>query len=261
MRNPLSLLAVFAHPDDESCGPGATLAMYARQGVELTLVCVTRGEAGFCDDLRCEDYRATSREQFASIRLQELEGACKALGIRRWAVLGYPDGGGAYWDRRTLEGELVRWVRTVRPHVVVTCYPEGEAGHPDHDTVARATTKAYLGAGYARRFPEHLAEGLAPWQPRKLYYCLPPDPEVAARIKLRSPLTNLDVSPHVQDKIRAMQCHGSQKQCSQEFAEAVGNSPHWTESFCLAHSRVSSPESTEDGLFAGVQAPTSLGTS
>lgn len=247
----LSLLAIFAHPDDESCGAGATLAMYANQGVAVSLVTATKGEGGICDDAECSDYRQISREQVGSIRLEELAGACKALGIRQWAVLGYPDSGLAQCNRRALEEELVRWIRTVRPQVVLTCYPEGEHGHLDHDTIARVAAKAYLGAGRSKRFPHQLEEGLTPWQPSKLYYCVPPDPDLAARIDPKLPLTTLDVSPFVQSKLRAMQYHQSQNECSEGFAEVVRSNPHWTESFCLAHSKVPL-ESIEDDLFAGV---------
>jgi len=254
MTKRLSLLAVFAHPDDESCGPGATLAKYAHRGVEVTLVCVTRGEAGFCDDPQCEDYRPISREQCVTVRVQELACACQALAIGRWAVLGYPDGRVAQCDRRELEGELVRWVRTVRPQVMVTCYPEGKLGHPDHDAVARVTARAYLGAGHPSRFQEHLRGGLGPWQPLKLYYCIPPDPELASQCMDQRPLTVVDSSVYVQHKIRAMRCHASQKQCSISMTEAVLRKPRWTESFHLAHSRLPQRKIPEHCLFAGVPA-------
>lgn len=254
MGTALSLLAVFAHPDDESCGPGATLAMYARRGVELGLVCVTRGEQGICDDPACEDYQPVSRDQAGTIRLQELAGACKALGIRHWAVLGYPDGRLVHGNNSSLEAELVKWIRTLRPQVIVTCCPEGEAGHPDHDTVARVTTRAYLGAGHARRFPYQLREGLTPWQPLKLYYAIPPDPELASKIKTHRPLTVVDTSAYVEAKLQAMRCHVSQKECSETFAAAVHSNPRCTESFYLAHSRLPSLEGSEDDLFAGVAA-------
>jgi LmbE family N-acetylglucosaminyl deacetylase len=245
----LSLLAVFAHPVDESCGPGATLAMYAHRGVEVSLICVTRGEQGICDDPNCEAYQPIPRSEAGLIRVRELAGACKTLGISRWEVLGYADGGGTEWDRRAMEAEMVKWIRTLRPQVVVTCYPEGAVGHPDHDTVARVTTRAYLGAGHARRFPEQFGEGLIPWQPVKLYYAIPQDPELAIRCKGQRPLTVVDVSAFVEVKIRAMQCHSSQKQCSQGLVEEVRHNARWMEAFYLAHSRLMLPESPEEDLF------------
>ena len=248
----LSLLAIFAHPDDESCGPGATLAMYASQGVKVSLITATKGEGGTCDDPACSDYGSISREQVGIVRLEELRNACKALGIPHWAVLGYPDSGLAQCNRRALEEELVRWIRTVRPQVVLTSYPEGVLGHPDHDTVARVAAKAYLGAGRPVRFPGQLKEGLTPWRPSKLYYCVPPDPDLASQLDPRFPLTTVDASAFVQVKLRAMQFHQSQQECSQAFAEVVRDNPGRTESFCLAHSRMTSLGVPEDDLFAGV---------
>ena len=248
----LSLLAVFAHPDDESCGPGGTLALYADRGVAVSLVCATQGEGGVCDDPECGDFNPISPDQVGIARLEELSDACKALGIPRWGVLGYPDSGLAQCDRRALEEEMVRWIRTVRPQVVVTCYPEGELGHPDHDTVARVATKAYRGAGRPGRFPDHMKQGLDPWQPSKLYYCIPPDPDLASQIDPRCPLTAVDVSAFTEVKINAMQCHQSQQECSQGFAEVVRNKPRWTESFLLAHSTIGPRNGPEDDLFAGV---------
>lgn len=243
----LSLLAVFAHPDDESCGSGATLARYAHEGVEVTLVCAARGENGAWGS-----DQSMPKERFATIRVNELDCACKALGIRHWTVLGYPDGGLALCNRRVQEEELVRWVRTVRPQVVVTCYPEGETGHPDHDTVARVTARAYLGAGHERRFPKQVRQGLAPWRPLKLYYALPTDSELVQRPGVCGPLTMLDVSSFAQTKVQAMRRHLSQKQCSQGLVEAMPRTNRWTESLCLAHSRAAPAAGAEDDLFHGV---------
>ena len=89
MTDKMSLLAVFAHPDDESCGPGATLAMYAHQRVKVALLCVTRGERGASGA-----NRAIPLEEFGDIRERELGDACYALGISRLTVLRYPDGRG-----------------------------------------------------------------------------------------------------------------------------------------------------------------------
>ena len=118
--------------------------------------------------------------------------------------------------------------------------------------MARVTARAYLGAGHARRFPEQLEKGLSPWQPLKLYYCVPPDPDLAAEVDPRFPLATVDVSAFAEVKVRAMRCHKSQNECSQGFAEVVRSKPHWTESFCLAHSRVPLPD-MEDDLFDGIR--------
>ena len=84
----LSLLAIFAHPDDESCSPGGTLAKYADRGVEVTLVCATRGEGGVCDDPACGDFSPISRDQVGMVRLEELGRLCEfAAWHSNWMML------------------------------------------------------------------------------------------------------------------------------------------------------------------------------
>lgn len=243
----LSLLAVFAHPDDESCGPGATLALYAHRGVEVTLVCVTKGERGAWGA-----DQTTPLGQFGARRIQELACACESLGIRRWAVLGYPDGDVSRCQHRDLERELVKWIRKVRPRVVVTHCPEGPQGHADHHALSRVVARAYLGAGHPHRFPEHIAQGLAPWQPVKLYYALPPDLDVATKGKDQQHFTRVDATDFVDAKIRALHCHASQQKCWRGLLERLLSSPRWTESFYLAHSRLAHAVGAEDDLFHGM---------
>lgn len=245
MRRRLSLLAVFAHPDDESCGPGATLAMYASRGVEVTLVCATKGERGAWGD-----DQGIPLEQFGAIRVRELACACTSLGIRRWAVLGYPDGALAQAGGRRLEEDLVRWIRQVQPQMVVTHYPLGPNGRHDHDVLSRLTARAYLGAGHEARFPEQLNRGLAPWEPLKLYYAMPPDP--VSRRRGDRPLTVTDATEFADAKIRALSCHRTQEECWRMLSKALQNSPRWKEFFYLAHSRVPRTESPEDDLFASI---------
>ena len=242
----LSMLAIFAHPDDESCGPGATLAMYAHRGVDVTLVCTTKGEHGAWGD-----DQSIPAEQFGINRIQELACACRSLGIRRWTVLGYPDGGVAQCDGKGLEEDLVRWMREVEPQVVITHYPEGANGHPDHNAVARAATSAYLRAGHSDEFSEQLKQGLAPWAPLKLYYAMPPDPELAGHLTNYPPIM-LDVSQFAQTKARALLCHQSQRECWQGLIKTLRRGAKWTESFYLVHSRVPRLETPEDDLFVSV---------
>ena len=87
MTTPLTILAIFAHPDDE-IGVGSTLAYYGEAGVRTVLVCATRGEVAtiFCDD-------CATRENLAEVRTRELECACGHLGIGELRWLDWPDGG------------------------------------------------------------------------------------------------------------------------------------------------------------------------
>jgi LmbE family N-acetylglucosaminyl deacetylase len=176
-RQPRTLLATFAHPDDESFGPGGTLARYADEGVAVHLACATRGEVGAVDDALLAGYASV-----AELRTHELECAAGILGLAGVHLLGYRDSGmpgssdNDHPDalaRAPLEqvaGKIVRLIRTLRPQVVVTFDPHGGYGHPDHIKVHQATVVGFDAAANPTAYPEQVAAGLDPWAPRKLYY-------------------------------------------------------------------------------------------
>lgn len=166
------LLAVMAHPDDETFGVGGTLALYARRGAEVRLVCATRGEVGSAPP----DYKGFS--SVGEMREAELRCAAGLLGLAEVRFLGYRDSGMpgtpdnnhpqalAAAALEAVAGDLVRYIRSFRPQVVVTFDPFGGYGHPDHIAVNRATAEAFRLAGE----PAFTAGGLAPYAPQKLYF-------------------------------------------------------------------------------------------
>ena len=171
------LLAVFAHPDDESFGPGGTLARYAAEGVDVHYACATRGEVGTVD--------AELMQGFASVgdlRWHELESAVRILGLTGLHWLGYRDSGMpgtednrhpdalVQADHNQVVGRIVAVMRALRPQVVVTFDPCGGYGHPDHVSIHYATRKAFAIAGDPSQYPEQIVQGLAPFAPQKLYY-------------------------------------------------------------------------------------------
>jgi LmbE family N-acetylglucosaminyl deacetylase len=175
------MLLVFAHPDDESFGMGGTIARYANQGVEISLVCSTNGDVGTVSPERLNGY-----ESIADLRLAELHCAANTLGMKEVITYGYCDSGmmgspenknpDCLWqaDPAVVEGRLVADIRRIRPHVIVTFDPYGGYGHPDHIFMHRATTSAFHKAGDPSCYPEQIAGGLEPYQPKKLYYTIFP---------------------------------------------------------------------------------------
>ncbi|MBI4305191.1 MAG: PIG-L family deacetylase [Chloroflexi bacterium] len=246
--NRLRLLAIFAHPDDESCGPGATLAMYARQGVDIGLVCGTKGERGYWPD---DPPRITSR--LGEIRIQELDCAARVLGIRRWAILGCRDGAVADCDSPAFERELVRWIRANRPQVMITCSPEKSEPRSDHSAIAAAATRAYWSAGRRVGFQQLENEGLPPWTPSKLYYAVPWSETPAYATDAGAPLTWLDVTPYLSLKTQALRCHATQKRCWSQIDALARTQRPWIESFQLIDSRVPCQGSPEPSLFCGIE--------
>lgn len=168
-----SLLACFAHPDDEAFGAGGTLAHHARRGVRVALVCATRGEEG-----EISDPNLATPETLPAVREAEMRCATEAIGVADLIFLDYRDSGmaGTAANRRpdafvnAPAGEVVRKLvgimRQLRPQVVLTFDPYGGYGHPDHIAIHAHTVTAFHAAGDPDQFPD---QGM-PWQPRRLFY-------------------------------------------------------------------------------------------
>jgi mycothiol S-conjugate amidase len=175
----LRLMAVHAHPDDESSKGAATMAKYVAQGVDVLVVTCTGGERGSVLNPKLD--RPDIWENIAEIRRAEMDLAREILGVRQ-AWLGFVDSGlpegdplpplpeGCFGllDASDAAGPLVRLIREFRPHVVTTYDEEGGYPHPDHVMCHRVSVVAFDAAGDPDSFP-HLGE---PWQPLKLYYQL-----------------------------------------------------------------------------------------
>lgn len=154
------LLAIFAHPDDESFRCGGTLALAARHGVRVHLLTATRGEAGIPDDSPM--YRP---EELAQVRMQELRCACRALGIAQPRILDYRDGHLEQCDMEELTRTILDEIETVHPQVLMSFRADGLSGHPDHIAVGRCVAAAFeraeeVAALYTVVVPRSLAEQL-----------------------------------------------------------------------------------------------------
>ena len=154
-----SLLLVHAHPDDETINNGATMAMYAAAGYNVTLVTCTRGEEGEILVPELAHLSADKEDGLAAIREVELANAMKALGVKDHRFLGAPahryrDSGmmgtepnnraDVFWqaDLDSAAGELVKIIYEVKPHVLVTYDDFGGYGHPDHIQAHRVAMRA-----------------------------------------------------------------------------------------------------------------------
>jgi len=168
-----TILAVLAHPDDESFGFGGTLALYARKGYNTYYVCATRGEAGTVDEEYMRGFSST-----AEMRTDELMRAAQQLGLKDVFFLGYRDSGMPGMEENKhpdaqinhsvdeVAGRVVRYIRELKPEVVLTHDPIGGYKHPDHIHIHNATKLAFEKADDASFHPE----AGAPFKPRALYY-------------------------------------------------------------------------------------------
>jgi LmbE family N-acetylglucosaminyl deacetylase len=157
---PASAMTILAHPDDAEFGCGGTLATWARQGTDITMVIITDGSKG-------SDDRAISDAQLVQMRIEEQDRAARALGVARVVRLGYEDG--VLAPTIALRRDIARVIRQHRPEVVISGDPDSRIGgesyinHPDHRAAAEAAFYGiFPAAGNHRFYPELLAEGLEP---------------------------------------------------------------------------------------------------
>jgi N-acetyl-1-D-myo-inositol-2-amino-2-deoxy-alpha-D-glucopyranoside deacetylase len=145
------LLAIYAHPDDESFNASGSFALLRQAGVEITLICATRGEAG-----EISDPALATPERLGEVREGELRAAMAGLGVSDIRFLGYRDSGMAgsssnhhpgalvRADEAALTGTLLREIRALQPDAVLTFGPDGIYGHPDHLMMHRTATAAVV---------------------------------------------------------------------------------------------------------------------
>jgi mycothiol S-conjugate amidase len=286
---PLCLLCVHAHPDDEASKGAPTVARYHAEGVRTVLVCCTGGEEG--DILNPAMDTPEVRADIATVRRAELEASTRIIGYDDTVLLGYRDSGmpeseanarpdsfaQAPFDEAV--GRLVAVVRRERPQVIVT-YGEDQRGypHPDHIRVHEISVAAFDSAGDPDRFPE---AGPA-YAPAKLYYSVWPAERFRqmhakfAELGLTSPFdetwlerltrdepstTTFDVRGYTAVRTEALLAHATQVDPNSPFwfglPPEVLRDLHPVDEYFLARSRVgpdgvTDPDLHEDDLFAGV---------
>jgi len=169
-----TLLAIFAHPDDESTINGGTLAKYAKNGWHVDLLVATKGDAGGWGDVVPAD-----GQKLTDVRTLELQKASEILGIRSVKYLDYADG--TLSDRLPgdIENSIARVIKEIRPDFVITHEPGGGATHhPDHAKMSLAATFAFQ--LYAK---DRNIENPDDLNPPKLYYSCLPDSVVSYVVK------------------------------------------------------------------------------
>ena len=287
MAEGLRLMAVHAHPDDESSKGAATMARYRAEGVDVLVVSCTGGERGDILNSKLKDDPEVLRD-IAEVRRREMAAAAAVLGVRHeW--LGFvdsglpegdpppplPEGCFALEPLEVAAAPLVRVVRRFRPHVMTTYDENGGYPHPDHIMCHRVSIEAFDAAGDPDRYPGHGD----PWQPLKLYYdrAFGRSRVLAFHEALiaegrespfgewlkdweelreeRVPTTRVDCADFFEVRDRALRAHATQIDPDSAFFAVPYEIQRriWpTEDFELARSLVET-ELPEDDLFAGVR--------
>jgi mycothiol conjugate amidase Mca len=288
MSEPLTIMIVHAHPDDEAIVTGGVLARYSAEGIRTVLVTATLGEEGeiVVPEMNTPEVKA----RLAEVRLEELRQAVAILSIDTLEILGYRDSGMvgsesnshpdsfnmADLDQAT--GRLVRLVRAYRPQVLVSYNEFGGYGHPDHIACHKITVAAFDAAGDGARYPD----AGTPWTPLKLYYTNLPrrrmqqaweqmkerglptpldDPEFdIARFSVPDEqiTTAVEVGDYVQRKLDALLVHRTQIAPDGRFTAIpadIRREMFNYEYFTRVATRVDVPQSGdhEDDLFAGLR--------
>ena len=237
------LLCVFAHPDDESYGPGGTIARCALDGGEVFVTTFTAGEAGTIGVSK-----ALARDELARRRRIELAAACDALGVGGHRILEAPDGGVAGVDPKWAVGEILADIRRFRPHVAMTFHRRGVSGHPDHIAVANFLDRAIAEAGDDGPLASY--EWGIPRRRSRLYERpnLVPleDDEIAAVVAIDDEA--------MERKLDAIRRHETQYEffvsLQQKFDYRSVSSP---EHFARGRSRLASAGAPVGDLFAGIE--------
>jgi N-acetylglucosamine malate deacetylase 2 len=253
--SPRTILGIFAHPDDESMGPGGTLAKYAAAGHRVAVLTATEGGAGRLFRERPVD--DAGRAELRRVRSEETLRACRILGIEHLGFLGWDDG--HLRERDALEAEelFAALIRREKPDVVITFHGSGISHHGDHRFLTLAVDGAFRGAGYAGWYGESAVEELEPHRPGRLYHYtvasslpreswprrifLSPDEEITTRI---------DTAEFAELRWEAIQAHASQ-QYGPPFRLLYEAGVFATEAF-VRIDRGPSPGGAETDLLAGL---------
>lgn len=202
------VLVVYPHPDDETFGPGGTIALHAQAGTPITYLCGTLGEMG----RNMGSPITANRETLPQLRKRELQEACSVLGITDLRMMGYHDKTVEFEDRHALVDRIYEAIMEIQPTAVYTYYP-GHAVHPDHEAMAEATVQALL--------------RIAPQQ-RPVLYC-----QAISNNRLQAlgePDITVNISSVADVKLKAIKAHYTQsaKMVVRIEAALVNKDPEFT---------------------------------
>lgn len=239
----LRLLCVCAHPDDECFAFGGALALAAERGVEVSVVCLTDGQAA------TNRGNSANSEELGRMRREEFARSCEVLGVAHYELLDYQDAQLEFADFSRAACRIVERIRSFKPNVIITFGLDGGLNtHPDHTMVSAFTNAAFHWAASPKRFAE-LGE---PYAADRLYvlsasFLLPDRP---APLPIPWTLT-LDIRSVFARKIEAFRQHTSQAPLlhrTKDLFDKYGQSEYYT----LVAARDPQEATQSDDMFAGL---------
>ena len=242
------LLAVFAHPDDEAFGPGGTLVKYASEGVEIHLLCATRGEAGKNNikDQRSKIKNTDKILKLENIREKELINSAKVLGVAKVEFLDFVDGTLCNANYHQLADKIANKINSFRPKVILTLDRLGISGHLDHIAVSLTTTYSFLKTNVSQKlyYQCMLSENREKELDNYFIYF----PEGYDKTDIT---TRIDWGEYWDKKVQAMKQHQSQTHDVERILKRIVKQKH-IDYFILQHYRGLTPKFTEMDLFEGL---------
>ena len=185
---PKRILCLFAHPDDETFGPGGSLAVWKEQGAEVHIICATKGEGGGS----------------STARVKELKTAAKILNLNSVTFLKFKDGKIGNNQLIELENAFIPFINTLQPDTIVTFDLNGVSGHLDHIAVASAATQAFKKTEIAKQLLYFCtSEKLSKLMDH--YFIHFPKGKMREEVDLV-----VDIAPVWEKRVKAMYAHQSQ---------------------------------------------------
>ena len=283
------LLLVHAHPDDESIGTGATMARYAAEGTQVTLVTCTLGELGEIIPPSLSYLAEGDGGRLGEYRIGELNAACAELGVTGHRFLGGPgrwrdsgmmgtagnDDPRCFWraDVDEAAAALLEIIRDVRPQVMVSYDDNGFYGHPDHIQAHRVAMRAFLQAGglvrkfYANTVPKPVLVGMVEQMRGRGPGGHPPGGAGFTPVQSADELpfgvpdevvtTEVDATGYLDAKLNAMRAHATQITVDSPFyalSNNLGVRAFGVEYYILLAGErgPAGPDGREADLFAGI---------
>jgi LmbE family N-acetylglucosaminyl deacetylase len=197
------ILFIAAHPDDETFFAAGTFAKYREAGVEVHVLCATRGDQGKCGGL-------CTPEELPNVRERELANAMDAIGGAHVTWLPYKDKKLAEAPPDEVRAHLVGAMRRIRPDITITFDPHGANQHPDHIAISRFVSDSDPFAEDLRWFPATGSPFELPlllWTPPTILFRLPADADPR---QIPGFDFIIDVERWKSEKTRAFEAHRTQ---------------------------------------------------
>ena len=251
---PKTILGVFAHPDDESMGPGGTFAKYAAAGHRVVFVTATDGGAG-----RLYTERPDDNTELRRLRREETVKAAAILGAQSLGFLDWDDGKLHELNTLDVEVEVAKIIRREKPDVVIAFHGSGISYHNDHRVMTMAALAAFYGAARKEWYRDETVDALPPHQASKFYYYTVSREWVEVlnwpRVIYASPKdeisTVIDTTATADTKWAAIQAHDTQRD-GPPFKMLYNGGVFEREFFVRLHPSWRGGDAVEDDLLAGL---------